>query len=111
MTGHRVVSISGYKSDRQSRSTPAQTKPRKEWQETWSDYASHTGTSARQRFKLVAKGLAHRLQSSAKDARHSGRKTAKKIGIRVALLTSHTLVEIADRIERRARKMQDNHRE
>lgn len=107
MTGNRVVSITGYKPDIQTHQSSTKQSSR-EWQETWSDYASHTGIAARQRLKFVVKGLAHRLQASAKDARHNGRRTVKRIGIRAALMASHKLVEIAGRIERRVKKLQDN---
>lgn len=110
MSGHRSLSMTGHKAGMKPHSL--QPSPRawhnREWQETWSDYASHTGTSARQRIKLVAKGLAQRLKASAKDVELSGRRQVKKIGVRAALLASHTLLEIASRIERRARKIQDS---
>lgn len=116
MSAHRVVSMTAYKPG--STPHPARTssanrsthkvRPGREWQETWADYASHTGTAARQRIKLVAKGLASRLQETAKDVRLNGRRRAKKIGLRAALLASHKLVEIASRIERRVKKLQDS---
>ena len=111
MTGNRVVSITGYKSGPHAAHRSSSAQPEREWQETWSDYASHTGTSARQRFRLVAKGLAHRLQESAKGARQNGRRTVKRLGIRAALMASHKMVEIAGRIERRVKRLQDNDQE
>ena len=109
MSGNRVLSMTGHKAG--ARSQSLHPSPRawhnRERQETWSDFASHTGTSARQRIKLVAKGLTQRLKDSAQDVRVSGRRQVKKIGIRAALAASQTLVEIAARIERRARKLQE----
>lgn len=116
MSANRAVSMTAYKSgstphpappSSASRST-RKARPVRGHQETWADYASHTGTAARQRIKLVAKGLASRLQQTAKDVRLNGRRRVKKISIRAALLASHKLVEIASRIERRVKKLQDS---
>ena len=110
MSGHRSLSMTGHKAGMKTH--PLHLSPRawhnREWQETWSDYASHTGTSARQRIKLVAKGVAERLKGSVKEVKLTGRRQARKIGVRAALLASHTLLEIATRIERRARKIEDS---
>jgi hypothetical protein len=107
MAGNRVVSMTRYQSQPHPTHASTTARPEREWQETWSDYASHTGTASRQRLKLVAKGLAHRLQESARDARQSGRRTVKRIGIRAALMASHKLMQIAGRIERRVQKLQN----
>ena len=116
MSANRVVSMTAYKSgstphpahtSSASRST-RKARPGRERQETWADFASHTGTAARQRIKLVAKGLVSRLQETAKDVRFTGRRRVKKLGLRAALLASHKLVEVASRIERRVKKLQDS---
>lgn len=115
MSAHRVVSMTAYKSGSPSHPAPTSSasrstrkaRPGREPQETWADYASHTGTAARQRIKLVAKGLTSRLQETAKDVRFNGRRRVKQIGLRAALFASHKLVEIASRIECRVKKLQD----
>ena len=66
--------------------------------------ASHTGT--RQRVRLIAHGLASYLYDTAKDIKVRGRHAAKQVGVRMALLASHKLITIAERIERKARVIQ-----
>jgi hypothetical protein len=74
---------------------------REAWHET---FGRHTGT--RQRVRLIAHGLASYLHDTAKDIKVRGRHAAKQVGVRMALLASHKLITIAERIERKARVIQ-----
>ncbi|HWU83431.1 MAG TPA: hypothetical protein VN063_08065 [Methylophilaceae bacterium] len=109
MSAHRVISMAGHKASatpHQAQLSP-RTGSRRHIQETWFDYASHTGTAARQRVKLVAEGLAERLKHSAGQVQRKGRQKVKRIGLHAALAASHKLVDLASRIERRLNRLND----
>ncbi|MEZ0231550.1 MAG: hypothetical protein ACAH12_01820 [Methylophilaceae bacterium] len=76
--------------------------PHGEWQETLADHARHTGTGARQRIKLVAKGLIKELHASASAAKNKGKRIVRKTEAHVVMLASHKLHEFAQKLEQKA---------
>jgi hypothetical protein len=69
-------------------------------------FARRTGAGRRPRVRLIASGLARHLHDTAEKAKVRGRSALKQISVRMALLASHKLITIADRIERKARAFQ-----
>jgi len=110
MPPHRVISMTAQHAGETTRLAQAspRTGHRRQQHETWFDYASQTGIAARQRARLVAKGLTERLKSSAARTQRKGRQKVKQLGLHAALAASHRLVEIASRIERRLIRLNEH---
>jgi hypothetical protein len=66
------------------------------------EHARRTGTGTGERVKAVAEELANRLRSTAQEAGDAGKRAAREVGSRVALLASRKLADIAAKIEEKA---------
>lgn len=60
------------------------------------------GMTKRKRIQLLVESLVDHLSASAAGAKRKGRRVARSIVVEAALLTSHELAMLADRIEQKA---------
>jgi hypothetical protein len=70
--------------------------------ETLADHAKQIGTSARQRFKLIAKGATQELHHSVTNFRNLGKRMKGDAQHKFGIMASQKLTEIANKIEQKA---------
>lgn len=67
---------------------------------TLADYAHHMGVSTRQRLRLIVKGVANEIRSTAREGGLMAGRAAGRVKARLAHGAARRLIKLADRLER-----------
>ncbi|WP_025871173.1 hypothetical protein [Methylobacillus glycogenes] len=73
-----------------------------EMEQTLAEYARHFRLSSGERARLLAESMRLRLQDKGGRIKRAGKRAVKQVGARVAHAASDRLMSLAQRIERRA---------
>lgn len=76
-----------------------------EMEQTLSEYARHFKLSSRERARLMAGSFSRRVHDTGSRLKRVGKQAVKQVGSKVAHAASHKLMEVATRIEQRAKRL------
>ncbi|MCB5191166.1 class I SAM-dependent methyltransferase [Methylobacillus arboreus] len=76
-----------------------------EMEQTLAEYARHLKLGSRERARLMAESIARRIHGTGSRLKRAGKQAVKHVGSKVAHAASHKLMEVAARIEQRAKRL------